>query len=95
MVFLQVLDQAGVMPELKGEIRQRVFAPLGEIFARAQQSGQVRADLDPSELPLLIGMVSATAKHHDGKGQAAQGWERYLTLLTDALRTPSPSPLPG
>jgi len=93
MVFLQILAQLGVLPELKGEIRERVFAPLGELFARAQASGQLRADLDPAELPLLIGMVAATAKQHDQR-EPAVNWDRYLTLLTDALRTPAPTPLP-
>jgi AcrR family transcriptional regulator len=93
MVFLQVLDQAGVMPELKGQLQLRVFEPLGRLFARAQASGQLRADLDPSELPLLIQMVTATARHSPACPAPASP-ERYLTLLTDALRTPRPTALP-
>jgi len=93
MVFLQVLDQAGVMPELRGEIQARVFAPLSELFARAQASGQIRTDLDPAELPLLIRMVTSTAKHSP-ECPIRGGAERYLTLLADALRTPAPTALP-
>jgi AcrR family transcriptional regulator len=93
MVFLQVLDRAGVMPELRGEIRERVFVPLAALFARAQASGQIRADLDPSELPLLIQMITATAKH-SSECPMQHASERYLALLTDALRTPAPSELP-
>jgi AcrR family transcriptional regulator len=93
MVFLQVLDQAGVLPELRGEIQARVFAPLSELFARAQASGQIRTDLDPAELPLLIRMVTSTAKHSP-ECPIRGGAERYLTLLADALRTPAPTALP-
>jgi AcrR family transcriptional regulator len=93
MVFLQALDQSGVMLELKGEIEVRVFAPLSDLFARAQTSGQVRGDLDPEELPLLIQMVTATAKHTPACATPTSAM-RYLTLLADALRTPSPSTLP-
>jgi AcrR family transcriptional regulator len=94
IAFLQVLDQAGVMPELHGEITTRILAPLCELFARAQAAGQIRTDLDPSELPLLIGMVMAPLKHPGSGGRGAHAAsERYLTLLTDALRTPTPSSL--
>ena len=41
----------------------------------------------------LIGMVVATAKH-GSKSKSPVRWQRYLTLLTDALRTPAPTPLP-
>ncbi|HEX2703629.1 MAG TPA: helix-turn-helix domain-containing protein [Solirubrobacteraceae bacterium] len=93
MVFLQALDQAGAMLELKDDIRDRVFKPLCSLFSRAQASGQIRRDLAPSELPLLIQMVTATAKHSPSCA-APSSAERYLALLTDALRTPTPSPLP-
>jgi AcrR family transcriptional regulator len=93
MVFLQALDQSGVMLELKDEINVRVFEPLRVLFSRAQASGQIRRDLDPSELPLLIQMVTATAKHTPTCPTPASA-VRYLTLLTDALRTPTPSALP-
>jgi AcrR family transcriptional regulator len=94
MVFLQILEDVGVLPVVKDQIRERVFLPLAELFARAQQSAQIRPDLDPAELPLLIGMVAATAKHHDDCDRVVN-WDRYLTLLTDALRTPTPTPLPA
>jgi AcrR family transcriptional regulator len=101
MVFLQVLVQAGALPALKGALHERVFAPLTELFSQAQASGRLRADLSPEELPQLIGMVAAVAKHppyhpvEDGECKVPVNWERYLVLLTDALQTPSPSTLPA
>jgi AcrR family transcriptional regulator len=93
VAFLQVLAQAGVMPELKQELGERIFGPLEALFARAQADGQLRSDLDPSELHMLIQMVAAAAKHAAGCPRKASA-ERYLTLLADALRTPTPSHLP-
>jgi AcrR family transcriptional regulator len=94
LVLIQVLEDVGVLPALKGELEARVFAPLAQMFAAAQARGQIRRDLDPAELPMLIGMVAASAKHHDDCERSVN-WERYLTLLTDALRTPAPSMLPA
>jgi AcrR family transcriptional regulator len=93
MAFVQVLAQAGALTQLKSEITELIFAPLCELFARAQASGQLRADLHPRELPLLIAMVAATVKH-DEHCAAPVHWQRYLTLLADGLRTPEPSALP-
>ena len=94
MAFVQVLAQAGALTELKSEISELIFAPLCELFARAQASGQLRADLHPRELPVLMGMVATTISH-DEAGASSPSWQRYLTLLADALRTPEPSTLPS
>ena len=93
MVFLQILDQAGVMPGFKGELHQRVFDRLEALFARAQEAGCLRQDISPTELPLLLKMVTATTRQDPMCPEPASP-ERYLTLLTDALRTPTPTRLP-
>ncbi|MGD0384498.1 MAG: TetR family transcriptional regulator [Solirubrobacteraceae bacterium] len=94
MDFVQLLAQAGELSQFKRELGQRVFEPLGLLLARAQAAGQVRSDLVPSELHVLVRMVGTTAW---GTAQTAArpSWERYLTLLADALRTPTPSVLPA
>jgi len=88
MAFLRVLAEAGALPHLKGELGERVFAPLYDLFARAQAAGRIRADLEPTEIHVLIRMVAAT-------GDDARGIRRYLALLADALQTPAPTPLPS
>jgi AcrR family transcriptional regulator len=92
MPFLRVLAEAGALPHLKGELAERVFAPLYELFARAQRAGKLRGDLAPTEIHALIRMVAASAGHGDAPAEG--GWRRYLVLLADALRTPEPSELP-
>jgi AcrR family transcriptional regulator len=93
IAFVQVLAEAGALGELKSELRERVFAPLCGVFARAQASGALRADLDPLELPLLMRMVATTISH-DEAGASSPSWHRYLALLADALRAREPSALP-
>jgi AcrR family transcriptional regulator len=93
MALVQVLAQAGELTMLKRELGERIFEPLGALFVRAQADGAVRGDLEPQELHLLIRMVSCTAAH-EGPGENATNWERYLALLSDALRTPTPTQLP-
>jgi AcrR family transcriptional regulator len=93
MAFVEVLAEAGALGELKSELRERVFRPLCELFARAQAGGALRADLDPIELPILMRMVATTISHDDACASSLS-WHRYLALLADALRTPQPAALP-
>ena len=93
MAFVEVLAEAGALGELKSELRERVFEPLCELFARAQAAGALRADLDPIELPVLMRMVATTISHDDACASSLS-WYRYLALLADALRTPQPAALP-
>jgi AcrR family transcriptional regulator len=93
MALVQVLAQAGELTMLRQELGQRVLEPLRHLFSAAQASGQIRADLDPGELKVLIRMIITTWVHDEHAG-ARPPWPRYLTLLTDALRTPTPTPLP-
>ena len=92
MAFLRVLAEAGALPHLKGELGEHVFAPLYDLFARTQAAGKIRSDLAPTEVHVLIRMVAAAA--HDGPCSPGTGLRRYLTLLADALQTPTPTPLP-
>jgi AcrR family transcriptional regulator len=93
MDLVQLLAQAGELSQFKRELGQRVFEPLGRLLSRAQAAGQVRSDLKASELHVLVRMVGTTA-WHTAHTATRPSWERYLTLLADALRTPSPSVLP-
>ncbi|WP_425266906.1 hypothetical protein [Amycolatopsis circi] len=56
-------------------------------MSRAQESGEVRADLTLEDLHCLITMVTAVAGTH---------WPRYLALLLDGLSPAAVSaPLPN
>ena len=70
-------------PELE-ELRERAYASLVAIAARAQASGALRADFVPEDLALLLmanaGLVSRTAE------AAPQAWRRFTDLALDGLR---------
>jgi hypothetical protein len=66
------------------------FERLSIVLIRAQAQGLVREDLQPGDLPRLVGML-ITTKRFDETGE---GWRRYLALLVDALGLESTTPLP-
>jgi AcrR family transcriptional regulator len=75
------------------EGRARI-APLVEaLVRRAQESGDLRADVEVTDVPLLQFIVSGVAGF---AGPAASGLgSRYLAIVLDGLRTRDPSRLPG
>jgi AcrR family transcriptional regulator len=82
--------------ERTAHARARIAPILTGLLERARADGQVRADVDLSDLPLvqlmLFGLIDAT---HD---LAPDLWRRYLALLLDGLRARpagEQTPLPG
>ncbi len=69
--------------ELGGQ-RLRVEAAIGELFARAQAVGELRADAEPSDFFALIYMVGAMAEFAQPVNPDA--WRRYMALILDGLR---------
>jgi AcrR family transcriptional regulator len=72
--------------------KRRFFEAQAEIIARAQRSGELRADVTSEDMALLAWattrIVEAT---HD---VAADAWWRHLALLIDGLRADRARPLP-
>jgi AcrR family transcriptional regulator len=71
------------------------FAPLVRaIVARAQATGQVRADLAPTDVPFITLMLSTAAEY--ARYTRPEIWRRYLTLLIDGMctRRDGTTPLP-
>jgi AcrR family transcriptional regulator len=76
--FLQMLllrDDSEALPD---RIRRRFLSPLERLLARAQRAGLVREDIDPSDLPAILRMASASAL-------APSEWRRHLGVLLDGL----------
>lgn len=69
------------------DIVERFMGPLGTVLTRAQEAGEVRADLRVRDLAAIIVMALATA--HTGEPAP----RRYLALLLSSLR-PSDDLLP-
>jgi AcrR family transcriptional regulator len=66
------------------------FDRLSILLIRAQAQGLVRQDLQPRDLPRLVGMLITTMWFDE----TGEGWRRYLALLVDALGLESTTPLP-
>jgi len=63
------------------------------LLERTKAAGAVRADLDVNDLTFLFEQVASIRLGDEVR--TGQLRHRYLTLLLDALHTPSPGPLPG
>jgi AcrR family transcriptional regulator len=73
------------------------FSPFGQALIRkAQATGQARADLETTDFPFMILMLSTAADYAQDVRPGI--WRRYLTLLIDGLSasrdgtTPLPAP---
>jgi AcrR family transcriptional regulator len=72
--------------------RERMWTLKATILARAKDAGVLRADVESSDLVLLIWGIAATA---DATRDAApDAWRRHLAILLDGLRPGAAHPLP-
>lgn len=70
--------------------RDRMRPAIDSLIKRAQADGQVRADLRPTDIPMIEFMVAAAAEYAWQVRPTV--WRRYLALILDALR---PATAPG
>lgn len=64
-----------------------------KLFERTRASGAIRPDLTVNDLTFLFEQVAAVRAGDEERTRELR--HRYLGLLLDALRTPSPAPLTG
>jgi AcrR family transcriptional regulator len=74
--------------------RERLEPATARLVERAQQQGELRADLDTNDVPLLYLMLGAIVDYTRDVEPAA--WHRFFVLVGDGLRArrAEPSPLP-
>lgn len=76
--------------------RSRMQPAVTRLVLRAQQDGQLRADIKPTDMPFVELMLTAAAQYADHIQPGI--WRRYLTIILDGLRpqrdgtTPLPVP---
>ena len=79
-----------------GRGRARMQPLVTALVQRAQQDGNLRSDLQPTDMLFIEFMISAAARY--AEPVKPEVWRRYLALITDALRpersgtTPLPQP---
>jgi len=69
-------------------VRERLGPLARELVARAQASGQLRADVEGSDLPLIQVMLGAIVDVT--RDVAPDTWRRMLALMIDGLRAGEP-----
>jgi AcrR family transcriptional regulator len=66
--------------EARGRIKPRV----GRLVARAQESGQLRADFEITDMPVLQLMLTAVMEYTSDV--APDVWRRYVAVVLDGMR---------
>jgi len=62
-----------------------LLAPLvSELVRRAQAAGELRADVEPTDVPVITLMLSLVADY--AADVVPELWRRYLTIVLDGLR---------
>jgi len=73
--------------------RERIAPRAMQLLTRAQESGAVRSDLGPFDVPMLNLCVSLIADRT--RDVAPDYWERVLTIIIDGISAQGPaSPMP-
>jgi AcrR family transcriptional regulator len=70
-----------VMRKVAGDKRE-LLEMVGELIARGQRAGVIRADLSVDDMPVIWCSLGAAQQH----SAEDTGWERYLEVVLDGLR---------
>lgn len=72
--------------------RNRMRPAIAALVERGQAAGQVRPDIQATDIPVIELMISAVADYTKPVQPAI--WRRYLSLMLDGLRPAGARPLP-
>jgi AcrR family transcriptional regulator len=83
----------GVHPDQMEQVHDRLSGPLREMVQRAKRSGALRADVEATDIGVVVMMLCTIA---DVTSEAAPGlWRRYLPMLLAGLRADGGTPAPS
>ena len=88
----EVLLSSGQGGARLAEGRDRVLPVVTALVKRAQAAGQLRADVDHTDLVMLGLMMGAVADYT--REVHPEVWRRYLTIMLDGLRAEPTAPTP-
>jgi AcrR family transcriptional regulator len=86
-----VLAAARKAGSLTPDVSIDLYEAMEDLAGRAQQAGLVRADLVPDDLPRIVAMLNSVLWTME---LGSDGWQRYVTLMLDAITTDERHPLP-
>lgn len=78
----EVMLGTGHGPARQAQIQGRLQPAVMRLLARAQEQGMLRADVVPTDFPVLQLMTAAVSEFDPG----SDAWRRYLAILIDGLR---------
>jgi hypothetical protein len=77
---------------LTERIHDQMCEQIGEVLARAQQSGQARSDIALAD---IVNLIWSNGRMIDATGTTAPNeWRRHLYLMLDAYRSERAHPIP-
>lgn len=88
----EVLHSATSVSERLLRVRQQLTPPVEGLVRRAVEAGQLRPDVEGTDIALLQVMVGAVADYT--RQVAPATWRRFLNLLLDGLRPRRPDARP-
>lgn len=86
-----ILAAARKAGSLTPDVSIELYEAMEDLTGRAQQAGQVRADLVADDLPRIVAMLNSVLWTMD---LGSDGWRRYLALMLDAITTDERCSLP-
>ena len=75
---------AGIAADLLAEARRRMWGAIGELMARAQAEGRMRAGVGSQDVRMLFAGVSQMLRAEGNRDPAA--WRHYAELVANAVR---------
>jgi AcrR family transcriptional regulator len=88
--FKEVALSGGHGKERVARARQLMFPLVSRLVARAQDEGSLRADIEPTDMPLLQLMLGSLSECT--RNAHPEVWRRFLGIITDGLRTSRAQP---
>ena len=82
--LVEILMYATYGQDRVSRARARMQPVVTRVVERAQRDGKLRADIRPTDVPVIAFMLT-TAAEYAGQAQP-EIWRRYLTLIVDGLR---------
>lgn len=80
----EVLLSTSFGHERVAQARERITPTCIRVIERAQETGQLRADIRPTDLPAIQVMICSVADY--AHNVDPELWRRYVVLLLDGLR---------
>lgn len=88
---MALMSSRGVSPEQADRLRSSIGPRTAALMDRAKATGWLRADVEATDVPMLLACVDRIAQETDAV--APDTWRRFLRIALDGLRGHSATPM--